>query len=159
MPMFWSKKSKAEKTYDKAPVSAPKAKNAYDKRKATIAKASGQKASAIKTAKTPSAKAKSVALPTGSFSGTMAGVIIRPRITEKSGLLSQTGVYTFEVVRGADKQSIGKAVKALYKVTPVKVAVLNSPAKKVFLRGRKGTVSGFRKALVTLKQGEKIDFV
>jgi large subunit ribosomal protein L23 len=97
-------------------------------------------------------------LPSGSF-GIATEAIIRPRITEKSGLLSQIGVYTFEVGRGANKQSIAKAVKALYKVTPVKVAVLNAPAKKVFLRGKKGTVAGFRKALVTLKAGDKIDFV
>lgn len=98
------------------------------------------------------------ALPKGSFSSA-TDAIIRPRITEKSGILSQSGVYTFEVGRDANKQSIGKAVKALYKVIPVRIAVINSPAKQVFLRGRKGRVPGFRKALVTLKQGDKIDFV
>jgi large subunit ribosomal protein L23 len=73
--------------------------------------------------------------------------------------LSQSGVYTFEVGREANKQSISKAVKALYKVIPVKIAVLNSPAKNVFVKGRRGKVSGFRKAMVTLKKGDKIDFV
>jgi large subunit ribosomal protein L23 len=105
------------------------------------------------------AAAKSgAALPAGVFSS-VTDSIIRPRITEKSGLLSQTGVYTFEVGRSANKHSIAKAVKALYKVTPVKVAVMNAPTKKVFLRGKKGRVAGFRKALVTLKAGDKIDFV
>jgi large subunit ribosomal protein L23 len=98
------------------------------------------------------------ALPVGSFSST-TDVIIRPRITEKSGILSQSGVYTFEVAKGANKQSIAKAVKALYKVTPVKIAVLNFPARLVFRRGKKGSVSGFRKAIVTVKKGDKIDFV
>jgi large subunit ribosomal protein L23 len=105
-----------------------------------------------------SATVQSPALPAGAFS-IAAGAIIRPRVTEKSGILSQSGMYTFEVVRNANKQSIAKAVKALYKVTPVKVAVLNSPAKKVFLRGKSGHVPGFRKAVVTLKAGDKIDFV
>jgi large subunit ribosomal protein L23 len=80
-------------------------------------------------------------------------------VTEKSGLLSQGGVYTFEVTASANKSTIAGAVKALYKVTPVKIAIVNSPAKKVFVRGRRGVVSGVRKALVTLKKGDKIDFV
>jgi large subunit ribosomal protein L23 len=84
------------------------------------------------------------ALPVGSFSST-TDVIIRPRITEKSGILSQSGVYTFEVAKGAN--------------TPVKIAVLNFPARLVFRRGKKGSVSGFRKAIVTVKKGDKIDFV
>jgi ribosomal protein L23 len=36
---------------------------------------------------------------------------------------------------------------------------VNTPAKAVFVRGRKGTVSGLKKAIVTVKKGEKIDFV
>lgn len=86
-------------------------------------------------------------------------IIIRPRITEKSGLLSQAGVYTFEVSKDATKPQITKAIKKLYKVTPVKVAVVNLPTKNVFVRGKRGTVSGIRKALVTVKKGEKIDFI
>jgi len=85
--------------------------------------------------------------------------IIRPRITEKSGLLSQSGVYTFEVAGGTTKSEIIKAIKKLYKVTPVKVAIINLPIKNVFVRGKKGTVSGVKKALVTVKKGEKIDFI
>jgi large subunit ribosomal protein L23 len=88
-----------------------------------------------------------------------ASVIIRPRVTEKSGILSQNGVYTFEVAKNANKQMISRAISALYKVTPVKVAVLNTPIKNVFVKGRKGTVAGIRKAVVTVKKGDKIDFV
>lgn len=98
------------------------------------------------------------ALPSGAFSGA-TDAIIRPRVTEKSGILSQGGVYTFEVGRAATKQSVGKAVKALYKVTPTKIAMLNAPSKQVFLRGKKGSVAGFKKAVVTVKKGDKIDFV
>lgn len=89
----------------------------------------------------------------------LASVILRPRITEKSGFLSQTGVYTFEVTKGANKNSVMQAVKSLYKVVPTKVAMLNNPARNVFIRGRRGVVPGVRKALVTLKKGDKIDFV
>jgi len=90
---------------------------------------------------------------------TNTSIIIRPRITEKSGILSQGGVYTFEVARGANKPSIAAAVKALYKVTPIKVTVSNLPARNVVVRGKRGVQSGMRKAVVTLKKGDKIDFV
>jgi len=88
-----------------------------------------------------------------------ASSILRPRITEKSGILSQGGVYTFEVAKGATKQDVRQAIRALYKVVPVKVTVINTATRNVFVRGRKGTVPGFRKALVTVKKGDKIDFV
>lgn len=112
-----------------------------------------------KAVKVPKAE-KAVAVPAVPVvAGSYASSILRPRVTEKSGLLSQGGVYTFEVTASANKSTIAGAVKALYKVTPVKIAIVNSPAKKVFVRGRRGVVSGVRKALVTLKKGDKIDFV
>jgi large subunit ribosomal protein L23 len=88
-----------------------------------------------------------------------AAVIVCPHITEKSGILSQSNVYTFVVTKEANKPMIAQAVKALYKVTPTKITVVNLPSKNVFVRGKKGVVSGMRKAVVTLKKGDKIDFV
>ncbi|MCL5782113.1 MAG: 50S ribosomal protein L23 [Patescibacteria group bacterium] len=88
-----------------------------------------------------------------------ASVVIRPHITEKSGILSQNGSYTFEVARSANKDTIAKAINAIYKVKPMRVSIINVPAKRVFVRGKAGRVSGMRKAVVTLKKGDKIDFV
>ncbi len=88
-----------------------------------------------------------------------ASVIIRPRVTEKSGVLSQSGTYTFEVVRSANKNSVSKAFSALYKVKPVKIAMINTPIKNVFVKGRRGSVAGIRKAVITLKKGDKIEFI
>jgi large subunit ribosomal protein L23 len=85
-------------------------------------------------------------------------IILRPRITEKSGIANETqNVYTFEVAKNASKITIAKAVKALYKVTPLKVRTVNLPRKKVFNRGRFGMQSGVKKALVFLKKGDKIE--
>ena len=85
-------------------------------------------------------------------------IIIRPRITEKSGLMSESaGVYTFEVRSNATKPMISVAIKGLYKVTPVKVRVINLPAKRVFVRGKRGTSNAVKKALVYLKKGDKIE--
>lgn len=101
---------------------------------------------------------QAIALPSGTFSNT-TDAIIRPHVTEKSGVLSQSNVYTFQVAKDSNKQSIEKAIKALYKVAPTKINVINVPAKRVFVRGRRGIVPGMRKAMVTVKKGEKIDFV
>ncbi len=143
MALFGSKK-KEIKTTD-----APKASKAV----------SAKPVKATKVAKPAKTTAVAVAPAVGAGSLNMAGVILRPRITEKSGMLSQMGVYTFEVTKGANKNSVGSAVKSLYKVTPIKIAILNNPARNVFIRGRRGVVPGVRKALVTLKKGDKIDFV
>jgi large subunit ribosomal protein L23 len=147
MALFWSKKSKSEKP-------------------AKVAKVSGQVAGA-KAAKGKTAKAEkgpknavvlSTGISTGNF-GASADAILRPHVTEKAGLLAQNNVYTFQVAKNSNKSVISKAVFSLYKVKPVKIAVINLPAKNIFVKGRWGVVSGTRKAMVTLKKGDKIDFV
>ena len=86
-------------------------------------------------------------------------IILRPRITEKTGIMNETAnIYTFEVVLNATKQTVEKAIKSLYKVSPTKVRIINLPAKKVFVRGKNGSKSAVKKALVYLKKGDKIEF-
>ena len=87
-------------------------------------------------------------------------IIKKPRITEKSGIQAEVaGIYTCEVTEKANKKNVAKAVKELYKVTPVKVNITNLPAKIVFTRGKTGRKSGVKKAVVYLKKGDKIEFV
>jgi len=87
-------------------------------------------------------------------------IIKKPRITEKSGLQAEGfGVYTFEVTAKANKKNIAKAIKEIYKVTPVKVNITNLPAKIIFARGKTGRKSAIKKAIVYLKKGDKIEFV
>ena len=123
-----------------------------------------KKVAAPKATKTPRAKKQTksaevmVTTQTPATSGP-THVILRPHITEKSGLMSQSGKYTFQVTRGANKQSVLQSVQALYKVIPAHVTILNQPARNVVVRGRRGVVSGVRKAIVTLKKGETINFV
>ena len=84
--------------------------------------------------------------------------IIRPRITEKAGIMSESlNVYTFEVSKNSTKETIAKEVKTLYKVTPEKIRIINLPERRVFVRGTKGTQSAVKKALVYLKKGDKIN--
>lgn len=84
--------------------------------------------------------------------------ILRPRITEKAGIMNESfNVYTFEVAKNSTKHTIANEIKTLYKVTPIKVSIINLPARNVVVRGKKGTQSAVKKALVYLKKGDKIN--
>ncbi len=158
MPFFGTKKkvAMAQAGERKAQVDAGAAKHtkAATRKGAIVA---GKKLPMVTTNMPTAMKVPTVISNAAVFS--VASAIIRPHITEKSGLLSQGGVYTFVISTKANKDSVAKAIKTLYKVTPVKIALLNNPSKRVFVRGKRGTVTGIRKAVVTVKKGDKIDFV
>lgn len=85
-------------------------------------------------------------------------IIRHPLITEKGGLLGEQNKYVMKVYSDSNKFEIKKAVGALYNVTVEKVHIVNLPRKKR-QRGRSiGYKQGLKKAIVTLKQGDKIDF-
>lgn len=87
-------------------------------------------------------------------------VILRPRLTEKSTLLMEDDVYTFEVQPNATKQRIKEAMKAIYGVIPEKVRTVSMKSKKVRSRkGRTGSRGGGKKAYVYLKDGDSIDLL
>lgn len=112
-----------------------------------------------KTNEKPKAKAGSkVSLSTDRD---LASVIIRPRVTEKAVMGSEKRVYTFMVRRDANKHQIHDAVKAIYKVTPVKVNIVNKqPATRVKgMRGNSVKQPGMKKAYVYLKEGDTINLV
>ena len=85
-------------------------------------------------------------------------IIKKPWVTEKSTRLSADGKYVFIVAPRASKPEIKKAIKDIYKVDAVAVNMVNRPAKtKRFGAAMKGTTGAYRKAVVTLKEGQKID--
>ncbi|MDR2862496.1 MAG: 50S ribosomal protein L23 [Puniceicoccales bacterium] len=91
-------------------------------------------------------------------------VIKRPLITEKSsGERNQAqNKYTFEVTRDADRADVAKAIEAQYKVKVSKVNVLNVKGKVKASRQQRGQLvkaPDVKKAIVTLEQGGKIEFV
>ena len=79
------------------------------------------------------------------------------RITEKASVLSETGVYVFEVAPWANKKEIKAAVKKFYNVDPLSINVAKIPTKQVFRRGHKGVTAGGKKAYIELKKGDKIE--
>jgi len=86
-------------------------------------------------------------------------VLKRPRITEKAAILSEGGMYTFEVAPNATKTEIMAAVKKAYKVTPVSVNIMKSIRKNITRRGRAGVKVTSKKAVVHVKKGDKIEFI
>src|SRR5947208_2195188 len=79
-----------------------------------------------------------------------ASVLIGPRVTEKASMLAERNVYAFEVSLRATSEDIKRAIFEMFKVRPVKVAVLTIRRKKVFSRGKRGVTSLGRKAYVYL---------
>ncbi|MEX0918377.1 MAG: 50S ribosomal protein L23 [Candidatus Paceibacterota bacterium] len=86
-------------------------------------------------------------------------ILRQPRITEKATLLSsrEKPVYTFTVPPEANKTMIKQAVIERFKVTPVKISIVNLPPKRKTVRRVPGVRSGIKKALVYLTPGQTID--
>ena len=85
--------------------------------------------------------------------------ILRPHITEQSAFLAKQNVYTFRVHPSANKIIIKKAIKEMYGFEPIKINIINVPLKKRIVRGKVGIKSGYKKALVYLKESDKIEFI
>jgi large subunit ribosomal protein L23 len=84
-------------------------------------------------------------------------VILAPHVTEKTTFLSGQRVYVFRVIPKANKIAIKQAIKELYGIEPEKVSIANMPSKTRFSRGRAGVRPGYKKAMVYLKEGDKIE--
>jgi len=88
-----------------------------------------------------------------------ADVLRSVRVTEKATDLSAKNAYVFNVDPRAGKKEIAAAVRAIYKVTPIRVSTLPVKGKTTFVRGKKGKTVGGKKAVVYLKEGDKIESV
>lgn len=84
-------------------------------------------------------------------------VVRRPVITEKATLGSQHNQVTFRVARDATKPEIKQAIESLFKVKVTAVNTVRVKGKTKRFRGRLGTRSDYKKAIVTLAEGQSID--
>jgi len=84
-------------------------------------------------------------------------IILSPVITEKSTNLNVLNKLTFKVSKDANKSSIKKSIEKLYKVEVIKVNTILSKSKIKVVRGKLGRKTGYKKAIVTLKEGQTID--
>lgn len=83
--------------------------------------------------------------------------ILAPVITEKATLLSENNQVVFKVPLSASKPEIKAAVEALFKVKVTAVNTIRVEGKTKRFRGQLGKQSDFKKAIVTLNEGDTID--
>ena len=84
-------------------------------------------------------------------------VVLSPHITEKSTMLSEHNAVVFKVASGASKPEIKEAVEALFDVTVTGVNTIVTKGKSKRWKGRPYQRSDFKKAIVTLAEGQSID--
>ena len=91
----------------------------------------------------------------------LAGVLVKPHVTEKTVGMGEKNVYTFIVTADATKYLVRDAIKSLYSVTPVKVNIVNKAPRQFMSKkkGRRLTEKGVKKAYVYLKDGDSISLV
>ena len=83
--------------------------------------------------------------------------ILSPMVTEKSTNLSEQNKIVFKVQTGANKVNLKKNIEKIFKVNVTKINIINKQNRTKLTRGKKVKVSGFKKAIITLKKGQSID--
>lgn len=86
-----------------------------------------------------------------------AGIIVQPRISEKANHLVSANKYIFDVLNSANKIEVKKAVENAYKVKVTQVNMIKVKGKNRNYGRISGRTSDFKKAIVTLKKGDKIE--
>ena len=83
--------------------------------------------------------------------------ILFPMVTEKSTNLSEQNKIVFKVPQKANKKNLKTNIEKIFKVNVTKINIINKQKRTKLTRGRKIKVSGFKKAIITLKKGQSID--
>ena len=83
--------------------------------------------------------------------------IFSPIVTEKSTNLSELNKIVFKIPSNANKKNLKKNIEKIFKVNVTKINIINKQNRIKLSRGKKVKVSGFKKAIITLKKGQSID--
>ena len=83
--------------------------------------------------------------------------ILSPIVTEKSTILSEQNKIVFKVPAQSNKNIIKKNIEKIFKVNVIKVNIINKKSREKLTRGRKVKITGYKKAIITLKKGQSID--
>ena len=86
-------------------------------------------------------------------------VLVGPLVTEKATMLSEHGQIAFRVRLDATKAEIRRAVENLFDVKVTSVNTLRVKGKTKLFRGRRGRRSDYKKAIVTLAEGQNVDYL
>jgi len=94
---------------------------------------------------------------TNNVTAKMYDTLLRPVITEKSMTSSEAGKVVFMVPVSATKDDVKAAVEAIFNVKVVKVNTVKQDGKVKRFRGYEGVRSDYKKAVITLAEGQNID--
>ena len=83
--------------------------------------------------------------------------ILSPLVTEKTTNFSEQNKVVFKVPASANKKNLKKNIEKIFKVNVTKINIINKQNRTKLTRGQKVKVSGFKKAIITLKKGQSID--
>ena len=83
--------------------------------------------------------------------------ILSPMVTEKTTYLSEQNKIVFRVPTSANKTNLKKNIEKIFKVNVTKINIINKQNRTKLTRGKKVKISGFKKAIITLKKGQSID--
>lgn len=84
-------------------------------------------------------------------------VILRPLVTEKAAYLASQGKYVFEISKTSGQVEVKEEITRIYGVRPAKVNIQNYRGDRVRFGRRMGKKKSWKKAIVTLAKGDKID--
>ena len=82
--------------------------------------------------------------------------IVSPMVTEKSTNMSEQNKIVFKVPVGSNKINLKKNIEKIFKVNVTKINIINKQNRTKITRGKKVRVSGFKKAIITLKKGQAL---
>ena len=83
--------------------------------------------------------------------------ILSPIVTEKSTNLSEQNKIVFKVPARANKINLKRSIEKIFKVNVTKINIINKQPRLKISRGRKVNITGYKKAIITLKKGQNID--
>lgn len=84
-------------------------------------------------------------------------LLLSPQVTEKATELAEKNQYIFKVLPSANKTEVKKAVESLYGVEVTAVRMIKVPSKKRRLGQHQGWKKGYKKAIIKVKEGQKIE--
>jgi len=129
-----------------------------NKKSAEKSKKSGKKTSEVKIEKKSAQPVESIknVLKDTKFS---YEAVKQPHISEKASYLAEKNQYTFEISPNYGKNEVKKAIEGIYGVNVLSVNVIRIPAKKRRLGRTEGFRKSYKKAVVIIKEGQKIEIL
>jgi len=126
-----------------------KAKPAKTAEKVSTAKKAEKKPVAVETKKTEKSGAK----------GFSYAIVKEPHISEKATYLAEVNQYIFKVNSNTNKSEIKKSIEGIYGVNVLSVNIIKIPHKKRRIGKTEGFRKGYTKAVVKIKEGQKIEIL